>query len=385
MARNITKAGKYGYPNVVELSDKKDTVNIKATKYVTIIAKKGNDVITIKKGNNHVIYGDDNIFGSNHRKYNGNDTITIAAGKGHEIYTDRGDDKIYIKKGAGFSFINAGDGDDVITVDKGAKAGTKSRHSIIGGYAGKDIITVTNGKYYDISGDEGNDTIKITGGSNLKIYSGEGSDIVTVTNAKDFEVTNWGGKDTVTVTGGSNGAIYASCNEKVTINSGSSHMVFATLGWTKSNSRIFVNGGKNIKVTDHSTYTTNDNVTIAGGNGNVNMKMGTDTVTIDFKKAKNIGNWDVSVNNLKDNRLVVTNAKYADFTFERKYPSNEIDVELVEQLGYMPLKSIVMTNTVTGAQITLSGWNNTLTSKPFDIYFKQENITETGAEKFNPS
>ena len=146
-----------------------------------------------------------------------------------------------------------------------------------------------------------------------------------------------------------------------------------------------MNGGKNIKVTDHSTYTTNDNVTIAGGNGNVNMKMGTDTVTLDFKKAKNIGNWDVSVNNLKDNRLVVTNAKYADFTFERNYFSNEIDVDLVEQLGYVPLKSIVMTNTVTGAQITLSGWNNTLTSKPFDIYFKQDNITETGAVKFNPS
>ena len=367
-------------------TNEKDVITVTAKRNATVIGNGGNDTIIVKKGKYHTIYGDDNYYldkgkgkdsikitgGTGHRVYagGGKDTITITGGTGHWVYGYSGNDTITVKKGGGFYLLSGLRGSNRITVQNGAKPGKASDYSTIYGGSGKDIIKVTNkkGKYYDIDGGEGKDQITVTNGSYYEITGDEGNDIIKITNVKHFTVNqkNGFGKDTVTVKGGSNGSIYSAYKSKVTINSGTSHTV--TGGGTSST--IVINGGSKIRVEDSEFEKSNETITVNGGSGSMKLERGTDTISFDFKNKTKIGNWEISVSQLNNNRLTVLNAKSTDFTWERK----------VDRWGlgnaYITAGSDcwVLTNKSTDKSIILSGWSE-YDGKTFDIYFKQDNVT----------
>ena len=76
-----------------------DTITfLSKTKYVKVEGGKGNDVIKVK-GNYHKILGDNKGESYYYSTYSGKDTITLVSGKGHYVWGNKGNDKIYVKKG----------------------------------------------------------------------------------------------------------------------------------------------------------------------------------------------------------------------------------------------------------------------------------------------
>ena len=341
-----------------------DTITfLSKTKYVKVEGGKGNDIINVK-GNYHKILGDNKGESYYYSTYSGKDTITLVSGKGHYVWGNKGNDKIYVKKGAGFDFICGCEGNDTITVYKGAKPGKKSDYANIDGGKGNDKITVTNGKYYDIDGAEGHDTITVTGGSYYKIYDKGGKNKITVNKAENFEVHNYSKGSRITITGGKNGSVVAE-NTAVTVNSGTGHEVYVERG------KVEINGGKKLIVSDSSWKSTNDTVLINGGSGTVTLGYeddnGTETVKVDFGNGKNkVGNWDISADHLKSNRLTVLGAKSTEFDVTRDFKAAGPSLMLYDRW--------VMTNKNTGATITLDGWYSNW-AKTFDIYFAKDNVT----------
>ena len=344
-------------------TDGKDTITVTAKQMASVYGEGGNDKITVKRGKAHRIEGG-----------NGKDTIIIAGGTGHWVYGGEGNDTITAKKGSGFYVLSGLRGKNTIIVQEGAKPGTASSYSSIYGGTGNDSIKVTNkkGKYYSIDGGEGNDTITVKNGSYYEIDGDRGKDIIKITNVKHFAVNqhNIGGKDQITVTGGSNGYIYVTDKGTATINSGSSHTVSGSSIGDNLNSTIIINGGKKLTIEDSPPEfgKSNEAITVNGGAGKMNLETGTDTITFDFKNKTKIGNWNISVSKLKNNRLTVLNARSKEFTIERK----------VDRYGLGNAYIIagsdrwIMTHKTTGKSAVLSGWGEN-DAKTFDIYFKKDN------------
>ena len=112
--------------------------------------------------------------------------------------------------------LNAGKGNDTITVTKGSK-GT------IRGEAGNDTIIVkkTVGTKNKIYGDAGIDTIKVQGSSN-NIYGGAGNDIISLSSGTKNVIHGNAGNDKITITGGSGNTLYGDAgNDKFIIKGGS--------------------------------------------------------------------------------------------------------------------------------------------------------------------
>ena len=357
------------------------TINEKSGNEIHISGDKGNDIINVKKGNNHVIFGDTrgDIYDDFSCEYgdngpvSGNDTITLWTGKGHKVYGGKGADKIIVKKGVGFYEIYGNEGNDTITVDKGAKAGTENHKAEIDGGKGDDRIAVTKGKYYSIYGGMGNDNIQVTGGSYYKIIGGYYSadknkeDVITVRNVKYFEIGN-PSKGSVTITGCSDGSIDAGANTKVTVNNSSSVAI-------DGGKTIMINGGDKISIEGDTIingrlWEIDEKLTIKSGSGSAKLGGGTGDVTIDFKKAKKIGDWEISASDLKNNRLTVLNAGIEEFNIERK-------TETWGLLNYVDSDCWVMKHNTTGATIKLTGWSD-MADRTFEIYFKKDNTLAYG-------
>ncbi len=143
----------------------------------TVYARKGNDRITVFKGNNHFIYGGE-----------GNDIIEVRNGNFHSVYGEKGNDTIKIK-GGNYHYVFGGAGDDTIYVDAGEV-------NLVMGGSGNDTIYIrkqAQGSYFSgtaggIQGGAGNDTIKVQAGIHHVIRTGSGKDTVELTGGSDHYV-----------------------------------------------------------------------------------------------------------------------------------------------------------------------------------------------------
>ena len=145
---------------------KKKTTSIKKS-LVTVTGSNSTKVVDVIK-----VYGKKNTI--NARK--GNDQITVFKGDGHKI--------------------NGGAGKDTITVKKG------NSHKI-NGDAGNDKITLAAGKKTVIHGGSGNDTIIVTGGSNNTIYGDKGKDTFVFGKKAKATIKDYtAGQDKLQVSGG---------------------------------------------------------------------------------------------------------------------------------------------------------------------------------------
>jgi Ca2+-binding RTX toxin-like protein len=206
-------------------------------------ARKGNDIITVKKGIYHTVKG-----GA------GNDTITLKNvgwngnnwnnwGDKDLAYGDAGNDKIYIK--AGRHEVYGGTGNDAITIYASAQ-----EKNVAYGEAGNDKITVKGGNYHTIyagsSTKKGWDTIEINAGTETTVYGEEGVDKITVKGGRDHIIYGGEGKDVITVgstkvkSKPSSVTVYGEEGvDKITVNKGDSHKVYTGNG----KDEVIINGG----------------------------------------------------------------------------------------------------------------------------------------------
>jgi Ca2+-binding RTX toxin-like protein len=133
-----------------------------------IDGKAGNDQINGGRGN-------DKLSGAD-----GNDTLNGGEGRDN-LFGGDGDDRLTDNVDGGDGKLDAGDGDDIISISRTASA--KDKLTVLAG-AGNDTLTFTSG-----------------GGSNakLEIDMGRGSDIVNVEAVKEVSINSGGGTDTVNV------------------------------------------------------------------------------------------------------------------------------------------------------------------------------------------
>ncbi len=268
--------------DVIKIYGKKNTVK----------ARKGNDQITLYKGDSHKVYGGD-----------GRDTITVGADAGKRLYVygDAGNDIIKVKGGVS-SYVRGGDGDDTITVtggtslriygndgdDKISVANVKKKNYIYGG-AGADTITVSSaGNSTIVNGGSGIDTISVASGKYLTINGASGKDRITIKGGTSLTVNGGSSADKIYVKGGSghkiNGGtaadkIYIYKGTHTITNDGGSDYIEIKKGAgnknkiesgvnagykLNANETVKVLGGKNH---DIRLYGGNDKVIIAGGSG----------------------------------------------------------------------------------------------------------------------
>ena len=156
----------------------------------TVYARKGNDKITIYKGDNHFLCGGDGndtieVKKGNFHSVNGdkgNDTIKIKGGNYHYVFGDAGNDTIYVDTTV--NLVMGGAGNDTIYVRKNATGGTLSGTAGgIQGGSGNDIITVQAGIQHQIRPGSGNDTVKLIGGSGHDVFLDKGKNTVNISVA----------------------------------------------------------------------------------------------------------------------------------------------------------------------------------------------------------
>ena len=244
--------------DVIKVYGKKNTIN----------ARKGNDQITVFKGDGHKING-----GA------GNDTIKISKGNSHKIYGNAGDDSITLSVGKK-TVVHGNAGVDTITIGKKAGTGNKmygddgnDKINIQGGSSNKvwggkgvDTITLSGGKKNFVYGNEGDDRITITktAGVGNKIYGNSGNDRIKVKGGNNNTISGDTGNDIITVSGGSKNNIGGNAgNDKITITktAGNGNRIFGDAG----RDTIFLNGGT--QTTDGGAD--NDVITVNGGTGHI--------------------------------------------------------------------------------------------------------------------
>ena len=290
-----------------------DVITIASKKKVYVYAKKGNDQITITKGNWHEVYGD-----------SGTNTIKIKKGNYHYINGGKNTDKITLFAGKGIS-VYANAGNDTVTVNGGTD-------QLIYGGAGKDNIYFKYGKINIIDGEGGNDYIEVKG-SNVKsgskpvtyesgyldsdndIAGGAGKDTILVQAGNNYYIRGDGGNDTITVKGGTGHYIVGDAVDRITMyDKGSDSITIqnvknSTVNGKWSNDTITVKGGcLNNRILGGEG---NDTVNLSSGSGEVNFGNGNDTLNVTWSKG--LAKYDVygvDTNTVKINNLTADQLKF---------------------------------------------------------------------------
>ena len=323
---NITVIGER---NVADARKGDDIITVKKGIYHTVKGGAGKDKITLKNvgwnGNNWNDWGDKDLaYGDA-----GNDKIYIMAGR-HEVFGGSGNDTITIYAGAQESnFISGEAGNDSITVNGG------NYHTIYAGGStkkGYDTITIKNGTKTTVYGEGGVDKITVTGGREHIIYGGEGKDVINIgstkVKAKPAIVTVYGGEDAdkITVNKGDSHEIYTSAgNDTVTVNSGSGHIIANKDDkWNdgyggKDVFTINKKAGNNIKV--YGINSSNETVNVYGGsNHEISLGNGNNRVLIAGGKNHNVYTGDdrdiITVKNKAHVSNIRTNGGNDDITIE---------------------------------------------------------------------
>ena len=331
---------------------KKDVISIEKGNEITVWGQEGIDEIKVTGGNKHTLYGDEgnDIFSikkaSEVKMYGGigKDKFTIYGGSNHTIETGDGKDTVTISGGSAHTIKNTGNGgNDVITINK--KAGDNIK--VTGHDSANETVNVYVGKGHEISLGNGENTVLIAGGINHNVYTGSNNDKITVTGSKTH-VNNIGtgaGNDTVTV---KNGAFVNNNNNdhywsRVSITTGdgddkvyieSNAGDYSFIDTKADDDMIYIRGGKS-----HTVYTGtgNDVIEVTGGSEhNIILEQGenqvtlnakaltvhtnndaADNITINWGSNKGISTIYAGGNNsvaVKD-YLTIKNAKASDFDF----------------------------------------------------------------------
>lgn len=268
----------------------------------TVKARNGNDKITVYKGKNHKIYGDDgrdtitvaSTAGTDNKLFGGagNDSIRIQGGSKVYAYGNAGNDSITVK-GGNSHVLCGGTGSDTYTLSAAMKETTRLTVNQAGKASGdadilrltkvnkgevsfsynssKNILTAvheTGGKVYvknwtvnplaqvqfangesvhviagnnsnRLNGTSGNDHI-LAGSSNTTVRAGKGNDTVIVSGGSKSAVNGGMGHDTLEIKAGTFLTVEgASGNDVIRIKGGSGHVIDGGAG----NDKIYVTAG----------------------------------------------------------------------------------------------------------------------------------------------
>lgn len=221
------------------------------------------------------------IFGDNNTINGGNkdDNITVQSGTNNIIHGGNGNDNLTVKTEN--NSVYGDDGNDTLNIDQ-----SSSSHAVSGGN-GNDTINVTSNQNTNVTGDDGEDNITVSGKNNI-IDAGADNDIITVTNTNNKVSASSGSNnffiesDNNTITGGidTDTISIKGNNNTVDTQDGDDNLVIYgntnNIALGSGNDTIEVNGASNdVSATDgKNKFTINGNEnSVIGGNGN-------DTITL---------------------------------------------------------------------------------------------------------
>lgn len=156
--------------------------------------------------------------------------------------------------GGNVKSILGGNGNDVITIKKGATVSNET-------------YSPTYGKNYGISAAAGNDTITVEkgAGSKIVIFADQGADTIVIKGGSSHKIDSGVGNDTITISGGNSHVIHTGAGtDKVTISAGSGHKLYLD----KGTNNVTLNAvSKSSKITLYGGGTSTDKITVNWKNG----------------------------------------------------------------------------------------------------------------------
>lgn len=214
----------------------------------TVTTQDTNQNLVIKGSNNSINTG------------NGNDKVLVASGEGNVINTNGGADNITIN--ANNNAVTSGDGDDKITLN-----GTSGSKLIDTGI-GNNTLVINSSNNTNINAGQGNDNLTVTGNENT-ITLGDGSSTAVMTGTNN------------TINAGNGNNKLSSVNGNNTINVGSGNNTIGLQG--NNNTATTLNGNNTFNVNgDTNSITTQGNGTynITGSDNTIDSQNGNGNYTI---------------------------------------------------------------------------------------------------------
>ncbi len=345
---------KSGENNRAYGGDGKDTIEIKGGSQNVVYgygydgtgSKDGSNTLKISGGKSNVLYGGPkkdylSITGKGSVQQihggGGNDEITVdATSTSNYVYGEAGNDKIEIIKSGKDLYISGGAGQDTITV-----RGTAS-WNIFGSTSSnetgdkKDIIKVYSGKGY-ISGGAGNDEILLGKGVKnvISAYGNDGNDKITVSYGSNHKITGGKGQDTININKGTGHTINADSNDVISLKKGTGASVINIENGNsaKQKGKVTLNSGSKAKlILDNNSNKYASKLTISAAKGTVTDKtlyftgqyQTADTVNYTFKQSGStlVINNSIYIENFAngnyDNGFVFSSGSYysSSMTFE---------------------------------------------------------------------
>ena len=315
-------------------TDGKDKLKVNNKSFGKVYSKGGNDTITIgKNGYSTVIHcgkGNDTVYlyTGKARDYwdwgnevfldSGNNTVKIDTKIENKIYGGSGKDTVYVKSNGNMIWTNKGN-DKIIL--------SNCKNNIVKAGSGNDIIQATNYSVPDLM----NKYTTYTIGYSTKVredyyglYGGAGKDEISVKNGKNVIADGGAGDDIIHLAGDNLSYGQFSC--------GTGNDVITVVGSKKKNT---VEGGKG----NDSFYVRGKNVkqiTLAGGSGN-------NTFWIDVTKLGSNATIHISSNYSKDTLVVYTgNRNYKDIKLSDTMfdYSNSYAVKYGDKIIYADVKKV---------------------------------------------
>ena len=253
------------YHNFINAGNGNNYINNSDVELSTISAGSGNDTIITGGGINgrwrgdeltasiNAGAGDNRITVNSGMTYGdiyagaGNDFVSIAGdGKENIVSVNSGDDSII--SGGSYSTINVGAGKNLITLKSGS-----SNNKIIAGSGNDSVLINDSGSDNKISLGAGNNTVKSASGRE-NVYTGDGDDKVTVAGGY------------ISVGGGKNNVSLNSGDSEIISGSGDDSIYVANIGKERCHNTINAGDGNN--------YINNSNVELSA----INAGSGNDTI-----------------------------------------------------------------------------------------------------------
>ena len=192
---NVADVGEQRYCNYIDIGDGNNFINNSNVELSTIFAGSGND--TIITGGGYQYYAYDYYEHAQIEAGTGDNRITVNSSMTHgRIYAEAGNDLVFISGDGSCNIISVGEGRNTIfthhyydtnyneynTIEAGTGSDliyTSGNSSFINASSGRNLISLAGGYYNTIVTGKGNDTISLAADANNNvIIFGGGNDIV---------------------------------------------------------------------------------------------------------------------------------------------------------------------------------------------------------------
>ncbi len=325
------------------------TLNIQADKAdlnlqgLKIASGSKNHTINIQNAKESQISLNDKNLGND-----GIDDVEVFASKVN-VTGSANKDKITLKEGK-FASLDAGDGNDIINIEKGASLAKLNADD------GNDTINV-KGKVSELNANNGDDVVVLDNGAEVKkLNAGAGDDIIRVKNGAKIDLIDGNaGSDTLAFDKSSGGTSQATDISKTTISNIEILDGFGLLSAKQINGQSFILGGDKNKEVDGQKLS-----------GNAKLQVKSDDLTninlANLKSQTGVKDNTVEIQDVSEGKITLSDAKqYIKETIKLTANAHSVDISNIkggDKIDFTNIQNLNGTNSAAQSPTALDNATN---------------------------